>query len=114
MTSSTSREQHGHAAQGWAEHVIDLGQLRPTLMNGLRLLLETAVVPTLLLYGFMVTVGGVAGLIAVLVWCALTVVVRMTTVRRVPGTLLLALTMLVARTSIALALSSVYVYLLQP
>jgi hypothetical protein len=40
--------------------------------------------------------------------------VRLTTVRRVPGTLLLALTMLVGRTSIALALSSVYVYLLQP
>lgn len=112
--TSTAREQSGHGTHGWAEHVIDLGHLKPTLMNGLRLLLETVVVPTLLLYVCMLTVGGVTGLIAVLVWCALTVAVRLTTVRRVPGTLLLALCMLVARTSIALALSSVYVYLLQP
>jgi hypothetical protein len=96
------------------EHVIELGDLRPTLMRGLRLLLETAIVPTLLLYGCMLTVGAFPGLVAVLGWCALTVAVRMATVRRVPGTLLLVLTMLVARTGLALALSSVYVFLLQP
>lgn len=112
--TSIPREKHGHAHPGWVEHVIDLGHLRPTLLNGLRLLLETVVVPTLLLYVCMLTVGGIAGLVAVLVWCAITVAVRLTTVRRVPGTLLLALAMLVGRTSIALALSSVYVYLLQP
>jgi hypothetical protein len=38
----------------------------------------------------------------------------MFTVRRVPGTLVLVFTMLVARTTIALVLSSVYVFLLQP
>jgi hypothetical protein len=97
-----------------AQHVIELGDLRPTLLRGLRLLLETAVVPTLLLYGCMLTVGAFPGLVAVLVWCGVTVAVRMVTVRRVPGTLLLVLTMLAARTGIALALSSVYVFLLQP
>jgi hypothetical protein len=112
--TSSLREQHGHGNLGRGEHVIDLGHLRPTVMNGLRLLMETVVVPTLLLYVCMLTIGGIAGLVAVLIWCALTVAVRLTTVRRVPGTLLLALTMLVGRTSIALALSSVYVYLLQP
>lgn len=96
------------------EHVIDLGHIRPTVVNGMRLLLETVIVPTLLLYACMLTVGALAGLVAVLAWCALTVVIRLATVRRIPGTLMLALVMLVGRTSIALALSSVYVYLLQP
>ncbi|HEX3930874.1 MAG TPA: hypothetical protein VHW64_09230 [Nocardioides sp.] len=97
-----------------AEHIIELGQMRPALMRGGRLLLETVIVPTLLLYACVVTVGGLTGLVAVLGWCVLTVAVRLMTVRRVPGTLLLAITMLVARTAIALALSSVYVFLLQP
>jgi hypothetical protein len=96
------------------EHVIELGDLRPTLLRGVRLLLETAVVPTLLLYACMLTVGAFDGLVAVLGWCVVTVAVRMATVRRVPGTLVLVLTMLAARTGIALALSSVYVFLLQP
>jgi hypothetical protein len=96
------------------EHVIEMGRLRPTLLQGGRLLMETMVVPTLLLYGCMQTVGQFAGLVAVLAWCALTVAVRLVTDKRVPGTLLLAVAMLIGRTSIALALSSVYVYLLQP
>ncbi|WP_310964626.1 VC0807 family protein [Nocardioides terrisoli] len=103
-----------HGLAEVADHVIELGNIKPTLYSGLRLLLETVIVPTLLLYACMVTVGGFVGLIAVLAWCALTVAVRMATVRRIPGTLLLAIAMLVGRTSIALALSSVYVYLLQP
>lgn len=97
-----------------AEHVIELGHLRHSALNGLRLLAETAIIPTLLLYACMVTVGSVAGLAAVLAWCALMVSIRLVVYRRVPGVLMLAAVMLVARTSIALALSSVYVYLLQP
>jgi hypothetical protein len=97
-----------------AEHVIELGNVRPALVRGGRLLLETVIVPTLLLYACVVTVGGLVGLVAVLIWCVGTVAVRLVTVRRVPGTLLLAIAMLVARTAIALALSSVYVFLLQP
>lgn len=97
-----------------SEQVIDIGHLPAAARRGVRLLLETVVVPTLLLYAFMVTVGSIAGLAAVLSWCALTVAVRVATVGRVPGVLLLAITMLVCRTAVALALSSVYVYLLQP
>jgi hypothetical protein len=96
------------------EHVIELGDLRPTLLRGTRILLETAVVPTLLLYAGLLTLGAFPGMIAVLAWCGFTVAVRMVTVRRVPGTLLLVLAMLAARTGISLALSSVYVFLLQP
>jgi hypothetical protein len=107
MASPTPADPH-------VEHVIDLGDLRPTLLRGVRLLLETVIVPTLLLYVCMLTVGAFPGLVAVLGWCVLTVSVRMVTMRRVPGTLLLVFTLLAARTGIALALSSVYVFLLQP
>jgi hypothetical protein len=104
---------HVHASEV-VSHVIELGHLKPAVARGLRLLLETVVVPTMLLYVFMITVGQMWGLAAVLVWCGLTVGVRMVTLRRIPGTLMLCIAMLVGRTSIALALSSVYVYLLQP
>ena len=97
-----------------AEHIIDLGHLPLAARRGARLLLETVVVPTMILYTCMVTIGSIAGLIGVLVWCAVTVAVRMATMGRVPGVLLLSITMLVGRTALALALSSVYVYLLQP
>jgi hypothetical protein len=97
-----------------AEHIIDLGHLPLAARRGLRLLLETVVVPTMILYTCMLTVGSMAGLIGVLAWCAVTVAVRMATMGRVPGVLLLSITMLVGRTALALALSSVYVYLLQP
>lgn len=114
MDGMTDPGRTTHSLVDAAEHVIDLGHLRGTLKNGVRLLLETMVVPTLILYTCMVTVGAVTGLLAVLGWCAVTVAIRLATVRRVPGVLLLALVMLVGRTGVALALSSVYVYLLQP
>lgn len=107
-------EDHEHLPGHVVDHVIQMGRLRPTLLSAARLLLETVIVPTLLLYACIETVGQIPGLIAVLAWCALTVVVRMVTVRRVPGTMMLAVVMLVGRTGIALALSSVYIYLLQP
>jgi hypothetical protein len=105
---------HHHTLAEHVEHVIEMGRLRPTLLSGGRLVLETMVVPTMILYVCMETVGQFIGLVAVLAWCALTVAVRVATVGRVPGTLMLVGVMLVGRTGIALALSSVYVYLLQP
>lgn len=96
------------------DHHVQLDELRPTVLRGLWLLAETVLVPTALLFFGMRTYGSVFGLCAVLVWCALTVGVRWGFGRRVPSTLLLAVGVLVARTAIALVLSSVYVYLLQP
>jgi hypothetical protein len=94
--------------------VLDLGTLRPAALHGVRMLLETVVVPTLLLLACVKTVGSFWGMVAVLSWCAAALSVRWVTGKRVPGTLLLAVGMLVGRTSIAMAFSSVYVYLLQP
>jgi hypothetical protein len=96
------------------EVVIELGHLRPALLRAARLFAETVVVPTALLFLLLHTVGLVAGLSAVMAWCALTVTVRWATGRRLPGTLLLCVSMLVGRAALALALSSALVYLVQP
>jgi hypothetical protein len=96
------------------EVVIEIGALRPALLRAARLFLETALVPTLLLFTLLHTVGLVAGLCAVLGWCVLTVSVRWISGRHLPGTLLLCAGMLCARACVALVLSSALVYLLQP
>lgn len=95
-------------------HVIEIARLKPTILRGALLLLETVVVPTLLLYACTNTVGSFWGLIAVLGWCVLTVGGRLTMRQRVPSTLLLVVGGLVGRTTIALVFSNVYVYLFQP
>lgn len=94
--------------------VVRIGALRPALWRGMRLLAETVVIPTLLLYACVHTVGTFWGLVAVLGWCALTVCVRGIARQSIPSTLLLSVAMLVGRTSLALAFSSIYVFLLQP
>ncbi|MGH3412201.1 MAG: hypothetical protein ACRDPH_03875 [Marmoricola sp.] len=109
MHAGDTPQQHDHP-----QHHIQLDDLRPTVLRGLWLLAETVLVPTALLYFGMKYYGSVVGLASVLVWCALVVGTRWTLGHRVPSTLLLAVGSLVGRTAIALALSSVYVYLLQP
>jgi hypothetical protein len=94
--------------------VIEIGHLRPALLRAARLFTETVMVPTALLFVLLHTVGLVAGLSAVLGWCALTVGVRWVAGRRLPGTLLLCVAMLCGRAGLALVLSSALVYLLQP
>jgi hypothetical protein len=94
--------------------VIEIGELRPTLLRAARLLLETVLVPTALLAVLLHTAGLVAGLCAVLAWCFLTVALRWFSGRRMPGTLLLCVAMLAGRSCLALIMSSTVVYLLQP
>ncbi|HZQ31531.1 MAG TPA: hypothetical protein VFB19_07330 [Mycobacterium sp.] len=95
-------------------HIIEIARIKPTVLRGVLLLMETVVVPTLLLYAFTNTVGSLWGLVAVLGWCTLTVGARLTMRQRVPSTLVLAVGGLVGRTTIALIFSNVYVYLFQP
>jgi hypothetical protein len=96
------------------EIVIEVGELRPHLLRAVRIFSETVLVPTVLLYAVMHTVGLVTALSSVLGWCALTLIVRWVSGHQMPGTLLLCVGLLVGRTSLALALSSAVVYLLQP
>jgi hypothetical protein len=102
------------AAPREPEIVIEVGEVRPHLVRAVRIFCETVLVPTLLLYAVMHLVGLVTALSAVLGWCALTLIVRWLTGCQMPGTLLLCVGLLVGRTSLALALSSAVVYLLQP
>lgn len=96
------------------EVVIDLGRLRPQLIRGARMFVETVTVPTLLLFILLRTSGLIVGLCAVIGWCVLTLGIRRLTGQHLPGTLLLCAGMLCGRAALALVLSSALVYVLQP
>jgi uncharacterized membrane protein len=96
------------------EHTIQIGRLGHVAGRAMLMLTESVLVPTAILYACMRTIGTPAGLIGVLVWCALTMLVRFVVGGRVPSTLLLVVGILVARTALALACSSVWLYLLEP
>ncbi len=111
MTSDqreTTLSGHAH------EIVIELGRLRPQLLRGARMFVETVTVPTVLLYVLLHTAGLFWGLIAVIGWCALTLGLRRMFGQHLPGTLLLCAGMLCGRAAIALVASSALVYVLQP
>jgi hypothetical protein len=95
-------------------YVIEIGALRPAVTRAARLFAETVLVPTGLLYLLLHTAGLVPALAAVLGWCALTVTLRWIAGRHLPGTLLVCAGSLCARATVALALSSALVYLVQP
>jgi hypothetical protein len=95
-------------------YVIEIGALRPAVTRAARLFAETVLVPTGLLYLLLHTAGIVPALAAVLGWCALTVTLRWIAGRHLPGTLLVCAGSLCARATVALALSSALVYLVQP
>lgn len=97
------------------EHaVIELGELRPALLRAGRLLVETAVVPTVLLLVLLNTSGLLAGAASAFGWCLLSLVLRWIFGRRLPASLLLATLVVGERGLVALATSSAFLYLLQP
>lgn len=97
------------------EHaVIELGELRPALLRAGRLLVETAVVPTVLLLVLLNTSGLLAGAASAFGWCLLSLALRWIFGRRLPASLLLATLVVAERGLVALATSSAFLYLLQP
>jgi uncharacterized membrane protein len=94
--------------------VVEIAELRPTLIRAGRLLIETVLVPTLLMGVLLRMSGLVAAVSAALGWCLLVVAVRWFADRRMPGTLLLCAGMLSTRACLALATSSALMYLVQP
>jgi hypothetical protein len=98
-----------------AEHaVIELGELGPAVLRAGRLLVETAVVPTVLLLVLLNTSGLLAGAAAAFGWCLLSLALRWVFGRRLPATLLLGTLVVAERALVALATSSAFLYLLQP
>lgn len=77
-------------------------------------LLEGTIVPLALFYSTMWALGTWGALVAALGWSYGALAVRVTARRRVPGVLLLGALGLAARTAVALATGSVFVYFLQP
>jgi hypothetical protein len=94
--------------------VVDLPPLRPALLGAARLLLETVVVPTVLLGVLMHLVGESWAIAAAVGWCYLVVMVRWVRGHQLPGTLLLCTGLLTGRAAVALWMSSAFVFLVQP
>jgi intracellular septation protein A len=77
-------------------------------------LLETTLIPLGLFYGGLQLFGLWAALLAALVWSYTSLLRRLVTRRRVPGMLMLGIAGLTARTALALATGSAFLYFLQP
>lgn len=108
-------DSRGGVAARTVQHIIlELPPLKPTLLGAARLLAETIIIPTALLAILLHVSGLVVGFAAALGWIYFTVMVRWFAGRRMPGTLMLAATMLTARAGVALWLSSAVVFLIQP
>jgi len=84
------------------------------LIRAARLFAETVLVPTALLYLLLHTAGLLPALVAVIGWSVITVTIRWVSGRHLPGTLLVCAGAMIARASVALALSSALVYFVQP
>jgi hypothetical protein len=93
---------------------VEIAELRPTLIRAARLLVETVLVPTLLMGVLLRMSGLLAAVSAAMGWCLLVVAVRWFAEGRMPGTLLLCAGMLSTRACVALATSSALIYLIAP
>jgi hypothetical protein len=94
--------------------VVDIPDVRPAVIGAVRLLIETAIVPTILLLTLMHTEGLAVALESTLGWLLLTVVARLVSRRRMPGTLFVCVGMMSGRAVVALATSSAVIYVIQP
>jgi hypothetical protein len=93
---------------------VDLPPLRPALLGGARLLIETAVIPTVL-FGLVLHFSGLRpAFAAALGWCYLVTMARWVTGRRLPGTLMLCVGVFTGRALAALWMSSALLFLMQP
>ena len=77
-------------------------------------LLEATLIPLGLFYGGLKLLGLLGALLAALIWSYTALLGRLVTRRRVSGMLMLGIAGLTARTALALATGSAFVYFLQP
>jgi uncharacterized membrane protein len=77
-------------------------------------LLEATLIPLALFYGGLQLFGLWGALVAALVWSYTSLLRRLVARRRVPGILVLGIIGLTARTALALATGSAFLYFLQP
>jgi len=94
--------------------VVEIHGVRRTVLHALRLFGETVVVPTLLITLLLPLTNLFVALGAALGWCYLAVLIRWARGHRMPGTMMLCVSMLSGKAALALATGSAFVYLLQP
>jgi hypothetical protein len=76
-------------------------------------LIEATIIPSILFYVFLVTVGPAAAMLAALTWAYGSVLRRLVSRQRIPGVLQLAVAGLTIRTMVGL-MSGTFMYFLQP
>lgn len=96
-----------------SQAVSKLRVLRMVGRRGLPNLIEATVIPSVLFYVFLVTVGAPPAMIAALLWTYGSMFRRMVSGRRIPGLLMLAVAGVTVRTIIGL-MSGTFLYFLQP
>jgi hypothetical protein len=94
--------------------VVEIHGVRRTVLHALRLFGETVVVPTLLVTILLPLTNLFVALGAALGWCYLAVLIRWLRGHRMPGTMMLCVSMLSGKAALAMATGSAFVYLLQP
>jgi hypothetical protein len=92
----------------------EIPRLRALARHSIPHLIEATLVPLMLFYGFLWGVGLWGAILAALAWTYVALLRRLVTRQRVPGLLLLAALGATARTVLALASGSAFVYFLQP
>ena len=103
-----------HLLERPAQHVIHLPPLRDLLRRTAETVLEATLVPMALFYLFLGTVGVRWGMIAGLCWFYAAIIRRLMSGQRMSGLLIMAAVLLTARTAIAYATGSAFIYFLQP
>src|SRR2546421_12811533 len=93
---------------------VEIPRLRTMARHALPHLIEATIVPLILFYTFLWTAGVWGALIAALVWSYAAILRRVITGQRIPGILVLGALGITARTVMAFATGSVFVYFLQP
>jgi hypothetical protein len=92
----------------------EIPRLRELARHAIPHVIEATLVPMALFYGFLWLVGVWGAILAALSWSYVAVIRRLLTGRRVPGLLVLGTVGVTARTLLALASGSAFLYFLQP
>lgn len=93
---------------------LEIPRLRAMARHALPNLVEGSLIPLVVFYGALWLVGIWGGLAAALAWSYAAIARRLVTRTPVPGLLLLGAAGLTARTVVAVASGSVFIYFLQP
>jgi hypothetical protein len=111
---TADHQSRAHVTTRCEEAFLEIVGLKQTVLRAGRLFAEAILVPTALLTVLLHVVGLMASVGAAVAWCVLASALRWILSREVPGALLMGIVMLSGRAAVAIATSSVFLYVLQP